>query len=114
MLSRDSLGLISMCDTLVTHTTDLITLSDDLLIQRDMDAPHPGNSRLTLSEKGKTRNEDALYFFNLSERLPGYNSMLEKPQSICDSLESQELWHKYRHCFCGLIVRHQQKHTIRG
>lgn len=53
-------------------------------------------------------------FFNLSERLPGYNSMLEKPQSICDSLESQELWHKYRHCFCGLIVRHQQKHTIRG
>lgn len=63
MLSRDNLGLVSMCDTLLTPTTDLIMLSDDLLIRRDMDAPHPGNNRLTLTEKGKTRNEAALYFF---------------------------------------------------
>lgn len=62
-LTRDSLGLVSMCDALLTHTTDLLMLSDDLLIQRDLAAPHPGNNRLTLTEKGKTRNEDALYFF---------------------------------------------------
>lgn len=63
MLSRHSLGLVSICDTLLTHTTDLIMLSDDLLIQRDMGAPHPGNNRLTVTEKRKTRNEDALCFF---------------------------------------------------
>ena len=79
MLSRDNLGLVSMCDTLLTPTTDLITLSDDLLIRRDMDAPHPGNNRLTLTEKGKTRNEDALYFFSISDRLSCYDSMLQKP-----------------------------------
>ena len=63
MLSRESLGLVSMCDTLLTHTTDLIMLSNDLLIRRAMAAPHQGNNRLTLTEKGKTRNEDALYFY---------------------------------------------------